>query len=352
MNFIFKAISASLPSYVKLEFMSLFETRQAYKPFEYPWAYEAYKDQQRMHWLPDEVPMADDVRDWKFNLTTGEKNLCTQVFRFFTQADIEVNDCYMTKYASIFKPTEIKMMLSSFASMEAVHIDAYSHLVDTIGMPDSLYQEFLNYREMKAKYDYLHKFETSDIRGTAITLAAFGAFTEGLQLFASFAILLNFSRFGKMKGMGQIVTWSVRDESLHANSIIKLFKTLLSEHPELSTNDLVEEITNVCATIVYFEDAFVDLAFEIDGGVEGLKAKDVKKYIRYIANRRLIQLGFDPIYLIDENPLPWMDYILNGIEHANFFEQRATEYSKAATVGTWNDAFDVHDNGSDLLFNE
>jgi ribonucleoside-diphosphate reductase beta chain len=172
----------------------------------------------------------------------------------------------------------------------------------------------------------------------ARTLAAFGAFTEGLQLFASFAILLNFPRFGKMKGMGQIVTWSVRDESLHCASIIRLFRTFIEENPDLWTEELRRDLYLCCATIVSHEDAFIDLAFE-QGPVEGLTAPEVKLYIRYIADRRLIELGLNALYQVPRNPLPWLDDMLNAVEHTNFFENRATEYSKASTAGTWEEAF-------------
>jgi ribonucleoside-diphosphate reductase beta chain len=318
--------------------MSLLNASPIYKPFAYPWAYEAWLTQQKIHWLPDEVPLADDVKDWKYNLSPGEKHLLTQIFRFFTQADIEVNNCYMKHYASVFQPTEVQMMLSAFSNMETIHIAAYSHLLDTIGMPETEYQAFMKYKEMKDKYDYMQRFSVKSPRDIALTLAVFGAFTEGLQLFASFAILLNFQRFNKMKGMGQIITWSVRDESLHTHSMIHLFKTFIQENREIWTEDLRSEIYEACATIVHFEDAFIDLAFEV-GGIQGLTAREVKQYIRYIADRRLMQLGMKEIYLTEQNPLPWLDEILNGVEHANFFENRVTEYSRAATQGTWEEAF-------------
>ena len=328
--------------------MSLLNTSRSYKPFSYPWAYDAWKVQQQIHWLPDEVPMSDDIRDWKSKLTTAEKVLCTQLFRFFTQADIEVNDCYMTKYAMVFKPVEVKMMLTSFANMETIHIAAYSHLIDTLGMPDEIYEEFLQYKEMRDKYDYMHKFGVETKEGMATTMAVFGAFTEGVQLFSTFAILLNFQRFNKMKGMGQIIAWSVRDETLHCNSIIRLFTTFVQENPEIWTESLKGAIYEACATIIHFEDAFIDLAFSVASEVEGLTSREVKKYIRYIADHRLRQLGLKEIYLIDKNPLPWIDNMLNGVEHTNFFENRVTEYSKSATEGNWDDAFS--ENASQHLF--
>ena len=319
--------------------MSLLDADPIYKPFNYPWAYDAWLTQQRIHWLPEEVPLADDVRDWKKVITPSEKHLLTQIFRFFTQSDIEVNNCYMRKYSSVFKPTEVCMMLSAFSNMETVHIAAYSHLIDTLGLPEVEYQAFLKYKEMKDKYDYMQEFGVDSKEGIAKTLAVFGAFTEGLQLFASFAILMNFQRFGKMKGMGQIVAWSVRDESLHTESIIKLYRTFLQENLEIETEDFQREIYKICETIVTHEDAFIELCYGM-GDVEGLSEEEVKKYIRFIANRRLMQLGLQPIYQnIERNPLPWMDEIMNGVEHTNFFENRVTEYTKAATTGTWEEAF-------------
>ncbi|MFL6795330.1 MAG: ribonucleotide-diphosphate reductase subunit beta, partial [Sphingomicrobium sp.] len=162
-----------------------------------------------------------------------------------------------------------------------------------------------------------------------------------LQLFASFAMLMNFPRFNKMKGMGQIVSWSVRDESLHCEGIIKLFHTFVRERNCL-TPAVKEAITEACFKTVRLEDAFVDLAFEM-GPVNGMTQDDIKQYIRYVADWRLGQLGLDPIYRIKEHPLPWLQEILNGVEHANFFETRATEYSKAATRGDWNSVWDNFD---------
>ena len=319
--------------------MSLLDSRPVYKPFSYPWCYDAWLTQQRLHWLPEEVPLADDVKDWHNKLTPSEQHLMTQIFRFFTQSDIEVNNCYMKHYAQVFQPTEVQMMLAAFSNIETIHIAAYSHLLDTIGMPETEYSAFLQYKEMKDKYDYMQEFSMDSLDNIAKTLAVFGAFTEGLQLFASFAILLNFPRLNKMKGMGQIVTWSVRDESLHCASAIKLFRTFLNENPEVWTQEFQRELYKACETIVTHEDAFIELAFEL-GPIEGLAADEIKDYIRFTANRRLSQLGLQPIYQIDQHPLPWLDTMLNAVEHTNFFENRATEYSKAATKGSWEEAFE------------
>jgi ribonucleoside-diphosphate reductase beta chain len=321
--------------------VSLLTPTRAYKPFQYPWAFDYWKRQQQVHWLPEEVPLGEDVRDWAQNLAPAEKNLLTQIFRFFTQADIEVQDCYHEKYGRIFKPTEVKMMLTAFSNMETVHIAAYSHLLDTVGMPEAEYAAFLDYEAMRDKHDYLQQFGVNNPKDILRTLAMFGGFTEGVQLFASFAMLLNFPRFGKMKGMGQIVSWSVRDESLHCEGITRLFHEFARETGALDKT-VIDDILGHAFHVVGMEDKFIDLAFEL-GPVEGMTAKDLKRYVRYITDWRLGQLGLPAIYGIEEHPLPWLVEILNGVEHANFFEARATEYSKAATRGTWEGSWSQFD---------
>lgn len=304
-----------------------------FRPLRYPWAEKFWRTQEQIHWLPEEVPLGEDVNDWANRLSEGERNLLTQIFRFFTQGDIEVADNYMERYSRVFKPIEVKMMLAAFTNAETIHIAAYALLLETVGMPDSEFQAFMEYDAMRAKHDYAQKFNTNSVRDTLLTLAFFGGFSEGLQLFASFAMLMNFPRHNKMKGMGQIVSWSIRDEQLHCDGIITLFRTMLSES-RYKYADLAEEITNHCRAVVEMEDRFIDLAFEM-GPVEGMTPADVKQYIRFIADLRLQQLGGEPIYGAAKNPLPWIQTMVGGLEHANFFEARATEYAKAASKGTW-----------------
>jgi ribonucleoside-diphosphate reductase beta chain len=305
----------------------------AYKPFRYPWAYDFWKKQQQVHWMPEEVPLGEDCKDWAVKLTEQERNLLTQIFRFFTQSDVEVGANYMKNYMPLFRPVEVSMMLSSFSNMETIHVAAYALLLETIGMPDTEFSAFMEYQEMAAKHDYLGQFGVETDEDIAVSMAVFGAFTEGLQLFASFAMLMNFPRFNKMKGMGQIVTWSIRDESLHCEGMIRLFHTFCAE-TNVMNDKLRTRIRECCRTVVALEDKFIDLAFEM-GPVEGMTPDDIKAYIRYIADWRLGQLKLEPIYGVSKHPLPWLSEILNGVEHANFFEQRATEYSKGATKGDW-----------------
>ena len=305
----------------------------AYKPFRYPWAYEFWQRQQQVHWMPEEVPLGEDCKDWAVKLSDKERNLLTQIFRFFTQSDIEVGANYMENYMPLFKPVEVRMMLAAFSNIETVHIAAYALLLETIGMPDSEFSAFMEYEQMAAKHDYLGQFGVETEADILTSMAVFGGFTEGLQLFASFAMLMNFPRFNKMKGMGQIISWSIRDESLHCEGMIKLFHTYAQETGALSKT-VADNIMGCCETVVQLEDKFIDLAFEA-GEVEGMTPADIKQYIRYIADWRLGQLKLKPIFGIEQHPLPWLTEITNGVEHANFFEARATEYSKGATKGDW-----------------
>ena len=309
--------------------------RDYYKPFDYPWAFEYYNLQQQMHWHPEEVPLHQDVKDWNQKLSQAEKNQLTQIFRFFTQGDADVSNGYFDEYIPKFKKPELRMMLGAFANMEGIHQHAYSLLLDTVGMPETEYKAFYEYEEMAKKHDFVLKFKGSESTyDIAKALAVYSGFTEGLQLFSSFVILLNFSRFNKMKGMSQIVTWSIRDESLHVEGMTSLFREFVKENIEIWTDEFKQEIYTICRHMVKLEDAFIDLAFE-QGGIEGLTASEVKQYVRYIADRRLLQLGLKTNYDIRENPLPWLDWILNGVEHTNFFENRATEYAKGALTGSW-----------------
>jgi ribonucleoside-diphosphate reductase beta chain len=317
--------------------MSLFKERVHYKPFDYEWAFESYDMQQKMHWLPSEVPLHEDVRDWNERLSAEEKNLISQILKFFTQGDVDIAQAYLDKYIPKFKSPEVRMMLSSFATSEANHAHAYSLLNDTIGESDLLdFKAFQEYKEMSNKHLYLFKDKGKGIEGFLRDIACFSAFGEGLQLFASFVMLLNFQRYGRMKGMCQIVTWSIRDETHHVESMIKLFKTLIKENPKVWTDKFKKTIYQTARDMVELEDKFIDLAFEM-GGIRGLNPDEVKKYIRYIADRRLLQLSLKPNYGVKDNPLGWLDWVLNGVEHANFFENRATEYNKGTITGKlWN----------------
>jgi len=325
---------------VKKNASSLTDSRNHFKPFNYPWAYEAWLKHEQSHWLHTEVPMSEDVKDWKQKLSIEEKQFLTHIFRFFTQGDIDVAGGYVRNYLPYFPQPEVRMMLSGFAARESLHIAAYSHLIETLGLPETTYNQFLDYQEMRDKHEYLMDISSrnSTKESTAEHIAVFSAFTEGMQLFSSFIMLLNFPRTGKMKGMGQIVTWSIVDETMHAEGMIKLFRTYIEENKEIWNDELKGKIYTIAEKMVQLEDKFIDLAFSM-GAMEGLSSEDVKKYIRYITDRRLISLGLKGIMKVKKNPLPWVEEMINAPTHTNFFENRATDYAKGATTGDWGDVW-------------
>jgi ribonucleoside-diphosphate reductase beta chain len=318
----------------------LTDERTYFKPFNYPWAYDAWLKHEQAHWLHTEVPMAEDMKDWKKKLSKEEKQFLTNIFRFFTQGDIDVAGGYVKNYLPYFPQPEVRMMLMGFAAREALHIAAYSHLIETLGMPESTYNEFLEYQEMRDKHDYVKELSSKngDLSSTATHIAVFSAFTEGMQLFSSFIMLLNFPRHGIMKGMGQIVTWSIVDETMHAENMIRLFKEFIKENPEIWNDELKGRIYTIAEKMVELEDKFIDLSFA-GADMRDLSAEDVKKYIRYIADRRLISLGMKGVFKVKKNPLPWVEEMINAPVHGNFFENRVTDYAKGALSGDWSDVW-------------
>jgi len=316
----------------------LTKERSYYKPFDYEWAFQAYELQNQMHWSPLEVPLADDLKDFRDKLSADEKRLLTQIFRFFVQSDTDVCCGYAKHYLPTFQPPEIRMMLASFANMEAVHQHAYALIIDTLEYDESEYQMFLEIQSMSDKHEYLTNFNMSSKKDIAKTVAVYSGFTEGVQLFSSFAILLNFPRHNLLKNAGQIITWSIRDESLHVESMSKLFKTYVRENPEIWNDELKYEIYCAAERVVELENAFIDTAFS-NCTIPNLTPEEVKEYIRYIADKRLNGLGMKKIFNSGANPLEWIDYMVNAVEHTNFFEGRSTEYAKASTTGNWGDIF-------------
>jgi len=316
----------------------LLEFSETYKPFHYPWAVELTTRHEKAHWIEDELDLSEDVSDWKGGkMTNIEKEYIINILRLFTQSDVAVGQNYYDQFIPKFKNNEIRNMLGSFAAREGIHQRAYALLNETLGLPDREYHAFLEYAEMADKIEYMRKADTSTLRGLGLSLAK-SVFNEGVALFASFVMLLNFQRFGKMKGMGKVVEWSIRDESLHVEGNSKLFKTFCKEHSRVVDDEFKKEIYGISRDIVNLEDKFIDLAYEI-GTIEGLDKAEVKQYIRYITDRRLLQLGMKPNFKVKENPLPWLEWVLNGADHTNFFENRVTEYEVAGLSGKWDDAY-------------
>jgi len=312
------------------------ELRPHYKPFEYQTAFEFYKEQHRAHWLADEVPLSSDLNDWKLKLSESEKNLIGNILKSFAQTETYVNDYWATKVAVWFPKHEIKAMACAFADFESIHAEAYARLNEELGLDD--FSAFMEDEEAKAKIDRLVELPGDTLREKALSLAIFSAFTEGVNLFSSFAILMSFQLRNLMKGTGQIVEWSVRDESLHSKAGCWLFRTLMEENPELDNPMMTIDIYEACEISVGLEFDFIDKAFEM-GEIEGLNKAQLKNFIKERANQKLIELGYNPLYNdIDPNLLKqmeWFGHLTSGKTHQDFFAGRVTDYSKS--TADWSD---------------
>jgi ribonucleoside-diphosphate reductase beta chain len=314
----------------------IIEPRNYYKPFEYQTAFDFYKDQHRAHWLADEVPLASDLNDWKLKLTDSEKNLIGNILKSFAQTEVHVNDYWSTKVSIWFPKPEVQAMARVFADFESIHAEAYARLNEELGLDD--FRAFLEDDVSKAKIDRLVETPGESLEDKAVSLAIFSAFTEGVNLFSSFAILMSFQLRNLMKGTGQIVEWSVRDESLHSKAGCWLFRTLLEEQPELNNDELRDKIIEACHLSVQLEFDFIDKAFEM-GDIDGLNKEQLKNYIKARANEKMIELGYKSIYNdIDPNLLKqieWFGHLTSGKTQQDFFAGRVTNYSKS--TADWDD---------------
>ena len=314
----------------------LTQPRHFYKPFEYQEAFDFYLNQQRAHWLADEVPLASDLNDWKLKLNESEKNLIGNILKSFAQTEVHVNDYWSTKVSVWFPKPEIQAMARAFADFESIHAEAYARLNEELGLDD--FKAFLEDETSKAKIDRLIEVPGSTIEEQAVSLAIFSAFTEGVNLFSSFAILMSFQLRNLMKGTGQVVEWSVRDESLHSKAGCWLFRTLLKEQPQLDTPELREKIVEACHLSVQLEFDFIEKAFEM-GDVEGLTKEQLKAFIKARANEKLVELGYQSVYN-DINPnllkqIEWFGHLTSGKTHQDFFAGRVTAYAKS--TADWDD---------------
>lgn len=306
--------------------MSLLEPNLVYKPFKYPWAVERAISHEKIHWGEWEASLQEDVSQWKSGtITNQEKNHIIQILRLFTQSDVAVGTNYLEFYIPKFRNNEIRAMLTSYANREFVHQRSYALLNDTLGLPEEEFHAFLEYKQMAKKIEFMQDIDVHSLAGLAKAVAR-SAINEGMSLFSAFVMLLNYQRYGKMRGMCEIVEWSIRDETIHCEGMVKLFRTFCEEHPRIVTDEFKKDIYQMVRDAVKLEDKVIDLAFEM-GPIEGLSPEEVKSYIRYIADRRLIQLGLKGNWKVKENPLPWVDWVVSGASHKNFFEGRVTDYN-------------------------
>ena len=321
---------------------NLLHERIIYKPFEYPQVYEYWLNQQQAHWLHTEVPMMSDLNDWKQNLSETEKNIIGSILKGFAQTETIVNDYWSGLVTKWFRKPEVIMMATTFGAFETIHAEAYSLLNETLGLEN--FAEFLEDESTMAKIENLMAVRDSfegekNLHEIAKSLAIFSAFTEGVNLFSSFAILLSFKLRNKLKGVGQIVEWSIRDESMHSEAGCWLFRTLLSENPHLKTKELEAAINEAALLSLKLELDFIDKVYEL-GDLEGCSKYDLQNFIKNRVNTKLGDLGYNPIITnIDVTAverMKWFDALSAGKQHTDFFANRVTNYSKGHM--TWDES--------------
>ena len=312
--------------------MGLFDERIPYKPFEYPEYYnEGWLKQAQAFWLHTEIPMSSDVKDWNEKLTKEEKNLVGNILLGFAQTECAVSDYWTQKVVSWLPKHEIQQMAMIFGSQETIHAVAYSYLNETLGLEN--FEAFLQDKATMERFDNLISYDGNNTTGIARSIAIFSAFAEGVSLYSAFAVLYSFQLRNLLKGVGQQMKWSVRDESLHSKMGCQLFRHMCEEDPKL-LNKSKKDIFDAEETMLEAEEKYIDKMFEL-GDIENLKAYDLKQFIRKRLNEKIIELGYTnkrKYFDFDENAaknLDWFYHLTGGHTHTDFFAIRPTDYSKA-----------------------
>lgn len=305
---------------------------EVYKPFRFPWAELIRQKHEDAHWTLKAVKnLNEDSSDFKNKMSVGSKAFTVNTLKMFTQSDVQVGKVYLDYLIPLVKDNQVRCMYVSFAAREALHQEAYAALNDTLALSNDIYSEFLTVPALNQKYEMLSIKKDSELDAleNLKQLAAKMVFLEGVSLFASFVMLMNFRRSeagGIMAGMCSIVDWSVKDETIHVQGHLALLN-------EIGRPD-AHMIKKFAKQVVEAEDAFIDYAFA-NYEIPGITKEEVKQYIRYITDRRCIQLGIKGIYGVKENPIPWTDEVFTANKFGNFFERPITEYGKHSLVGNW-----------------
>jgi ribonucleoside-diphosphate reductase beta chain len=309
--------------------MNILTPRATYSPMLYPKAHQYWELQQSVHWLPNEIPLGQDVNDYKINLSESEQNVIAEILKSFTTTEIFVEDYWTNMVANKFKQPEIQRMATAFAAMESIHQVAYAKINEELELDD--FNAFLQDPESNAKIENITNVKYKSKEDLALSLAIFSAFTEGVNLFSSFAVLMSFQKRNLMKGVGKIVEWSSRDEALHSEAGCWLFRELIKEFPEVVTDEFKQKVNEAARTSVSLEDKFLDKVF-MKGDIEGITKAEVKNYIRYRANSKLKELGFGALWKnVDQdllNNMAWFDVIATGVVSQDFFSAREAGYFK------------------------
>ncbi len=313
-------------------------------PMRHLFAWEAYNTGNTNHWLPTEISMQKDIEQWKSPtfLTDDERRSFKTVLGFFTTADsIAANNVVLAMYRHITSP-ECRLYLLRQAYEEAVHTHAYQYIVESLGLDEG--EIFNMYREVDAIYNkdaFILSFNEGifnpDFKTGAFAsdqkflenMIVFSLILEGIFFYSSFAIIFGFQRQNKMIGSAEQIQYIMRDESQHLNFGINIINTIKTEQPELWTPEFQAHAVNLVSQAVDLEAKFAAEVFP--GGIFGMNADGFRKYIEYIADRRLARVGL-PVQYNTPNPFPWMSEAIDLSKEKNFFETRVTEYKVGGTL--------------------
>lgn len=312
----------------------------------YHWARQHYKNGVANNWVPEEVPMQQDVELWKRvgpkSLADDERRMIMYNLGFFSTAEsLTANNIVLAIYRHITNP-ECRQYLLRQAYEEAVHTDTFIYCCDTLGLdPDEIYNMYNTIPCIKRKDDYVVEMTKSvldpafsttgveNIQRFVHDLVGFYVIMEGIFFYAGFAMMLSLLRQNKMVGVGEQFQFILRDETVHLAFGSDMINTIVAENPEIWTAEFKQQITNNIKEGVDLESAYARDC--LPRGILGLRADSIEQYLRYIADRRLERIGLVKLYG-DANPFPWMSEIIDLRKEKNFFETRVNEYQTSANL--------------------
>jgi ribonucleoside-diphosphate reductase beta chain len=316
-------------------------------PFKYDWAWQKYLDACANHWMPQEINMNADIALWKdpYGLTEDERTIIKRNLGFFSTADsLVANNLVLAVYRHISNP-ECRQYLLRQAFEEALHTHAYQYAVESLGLDEG--EIFNMYREVpavarKAEWALPYTQYLADPHFNTGTrendqkllreLVAFYIIFEGIFFYVGFVQVLSMGRRNKMTGTAEQFQYILRDESMHMNFGIDVINQIKIENPHLWTEELKQELVQMVRDAVDMESQYAHDT--MPRGVLGLNAPMFEEYLRFIANRRCVQIGLPEQYVGATNPFPWMSEVLDLKKEKNFFETPVTEYQTGGTL-TW-----------------
>lgn len=315
-------------------------------PSQYPWALDLYNQAVRNTWFPHEIALKEDLDDWA-KMTEDERHAVEFLVSFFNPAELIVNRVLALGVYPYLKSAECHLYLAKQMWEEANHCVAFEYLLQTFPIDrDRAFSLHQSIPSMKAKEDWVNMYmkrmteDKLDIatpegkRDFVRNLVAYNIVMEGIWFYSGFMVALSFRQRNQLRNVGSLITWVLRDESLHLKFGINLIHTVLEENMELVTPEFAQEIRQVVIDGVNLETTFNKDLFP--RGILGLNADYVNQYVQYVADRRLTELGLEKHYNAT-NPAKWMSTATDVFELVNFFEAQNTNYEVDSGGGSTKD---------------